>query len=178
MPSFPPLDVCILWHMHQPLYEDAASRVPAMPWVRLHALKDYYDMVALVREHPGVQVTFNLVPVLLDQIEEAARGSRPDRWLEMARKRPEDLAEGERLFLLESFFAVNRERVFPILPRLEELHRKARSGSGSPPWTPTDWRDPPGSLPPPPCGRTLRPPPPPPQILPQGRFFPAPQEHA
>jgi len=178
MPSSPPLDVCILWHMHQPLYEDAASRVPAMPWVRLHALKDYYDMVALVREHPGVQVTFNLVPVLLDQIEEAARGSRPDRWLEMARKRPEDLAEGERLFLLESFFAVNRERVFPILPRLEELHRKARSGSGSPPWTPTDWRDLQVSFHLAWCGLTLRSTSLVRKLFAKGRFFTEQEKHA
>jgi alpha-amylase/alpha-mannosidase (GH57 family) len=44
--------VAILWHMHQPFYEDLATREHIMPWVRLHALKDYYGMVALLREFP------------------------------------------------------------------------------------------------------------------------------
>ena len=42
--------VAILWHMHQPYYEDLATREHILPWVRLHALKDYYGMVALLRE--------------------------------------------------------------------------------------------------------------------------------
>ena len=61
--------VAILWHMHQPFYEDLVTREHILPWVRLHALKDYYGMVALLREFPDVRVTFNLVPV-------AARAAR------------------------------------------------------------------------------------------------------
>jgi len=30
--------------------------------VRMHALKDYYGMVKLLDEFPGVHQTFNLVP--------------------------------------------------------------------------------------------------------------------
>jgi len=33
--------VAILWHMHQPYYEDLVTREHIRPWVRLHALKDY-----------------------------------------------------------------------------------------------------------------------------------------
>ena len=57
--------VALLWHMHQPYYEDLVTREHILPWVRLHALKDYYGMAALLREFPGVRVTFNLVPSLL-----------------------------------------------------------------------------------------------------------------
>src|SRR6188472_831473 len=53
--------VAILWHMHQPFYEDLVTHEHIMPWVRLHALKDYYGMVALLREFPDVRVTFNRV---------------------------------------------------------------------------------------------------------------------
>ena len=141
MASSLPLDVCILWHMHQPLYEDPGSGLPAMPWVRLHALKDYYDMVALVRERPGVQVTFNLVPILIEQIDKAAGGSAPDRWLEVARKAPEDLSDTDKIFMLDGFFAIHHERTFPVLPRLGELHRKARSGAPLTGWTQAEWRD-------------------------------------
>ena len=29
--------VAILWHMHQPFYEDLVTREHILPWVRLHA---------------------------------------------------------------------------------------------------------------------------------------------
>ncbi len=44
--------VAFLWHMHQPYYEDLVTREHILPWVRLHALKDYYGMVALLEEFP------------------------------------------------------------------------------------------------------------------------------
>ena len=69
--------VAILWHMHQPYYEDLATGEHILPWVRLHALKDYYGMVALLRSFPDVRVTFNLVPSLLVQLEAFAAGPRP-----------------------------------------------------------------------------------------------------
>src|SRR5262249_14667075 len=60
--------VALLCHMHQPFYEDLVTGEHILPWVRLHALKDYYGMVALLREFPGVRMTFNLVPSLLVQL--------------------------------------------------------------------------------------------------------------
>ena len=39
--------VAILWHMHQPYYEDLATGEHVLPWVRMHGLKDYYGMAAL-----------------------------------------------------------------------------------------------------------------------------------
>jgi len=64
--------VAFVWHMHQPYYEDLVTREHILPWVRLHALKDYYGMVALLREFPNVRMTFNLVPSLLVQLESFA----------------------------------------------------------------------------------------------------------
>ena len=51
--------VAFLWHMHQPYYEDLVTREHILPWVRLHALKDYFGMVALLREFPAIRMTFN-----------------------------------------------------------------------------------------------------------------------
>ena len=65
--------VAILWHMHQPFYQDLVTGEHILPWVRLHAIKDYWGMVALLREFPQVRVTFNLVPSLLVQLEAFAR---------------------------------------------------------------------------------------------------------
>jgi arsenate reductase-like glutaredoxin family protein len=75
--------VAILWHMHQPYYEDLATREHILPWVRLHALKDYYGMVALLREFPDMKLTFNLVSSLLVQLEAFAEERARDRYLEL-----------------------------------------------------------------------------------------------
>ena len=45
--------LALLWHMHQPYYEDLATGEHILPWVRLHAIKDYWGMVALLREFPA-----------------------------------------------------------------------------------------------------------------------------
>ncbi|HEV3140455.1 MAG TPA: hypothetical protein VGY57_08075, partial [Vicinamibacterales bacterium] len=78
--------VAILWHMHQPFYEDLVTHEHILPWVRLHALKDYYGMVALMREFPEVKATFNLVPSLLVQLEAFAEDRARDRSLELSLK--------------------------------------------------------------------------------------------
>jgi hypothetical protein len=47
----PRLYVAILWRQHQPLYRDLAAPSPrgsyGQPWVRLHAVRDYYSMAHL-----------------------------------------------------------------------------------------------------------------------------------
>jgi hypothetical protein len=68
--------------MHQRITKILATRAhPAV--VRLHALKDYYGMVALLREFPGVRMTFNLVPSLLVQ-PAFAEGHARDRFLKLS----------------------------------------------------------------------------------------------
>ena len=37
--------VAILWHMHQPFYQDLVTGEHILPWVRLHGIKDYWGMV-------------------------------------------------------------------------------------------------------------------------------------
>ncbi len=46
----------MMWHMHQPDYRDN-SGVMVMPWVFLHSIKDYYDMVWLVKRF-DIKATF------------------------------------------------------------------------------------------------------------------------
>src|SRR6478609_6720322 len=49
----PAIHLLFLWHMHQPYYKDLVSGEYRLPWVRLHALKDYYGLVKLLDEFPG-----------------------------------------------------------------------------------------------------------------------------
>ena len=66
--SQPPLQLALVWHMHQPDYVDPLSGERFMPWTRLHALKDYADMAHHLDRHPGVRATFNVVPALLTEL--------------------------------------------------------------------------------------------------------------
>jgi hypothetical protein len=71
--------LALLWHQHQPLYRNlCASHGKGSyvePWVRLHAIRDYYAMAAILQDYPRVHVTINLTPVLLWQLEDYLRAS-------------------------------------------------------------------------------------------------------
>jgi len=74
----PPIHLVFLWHMHQPYYKDLVTGEYRLPWVRLHALKDYYGMVKLLDEFPEVHQNFNLVPSLITQIQDYVAGTAQD----------------------------------------------------------------------------------------------------
>ena len=74
----PTLRVILLWHQHQPFYKDLVTGEYRLPWVRLHALKDYYGMVKLLDEFPNVHQNFNLVPSLMVQIQDYVAGTAQD----------------------------------------------------------------------------------------------------
>src|SRR5579863_990136 len=98
--------LCFLWHMHQPFYKDLITGEYKLPWTRMHALKDYYGMVRILEEFPGICQTFNLVPSMMAQMEEYASGTALDPFLEAALKPAESLTDADRAFLLRnSFFA-------------------------------------------------------------------------
>jgi alpha-amylase/alpha-mannosidase (GH57 family) len=121
--------VAILWHMHQPYYEDLLTGDHVLPWVRMHALKDYYGMVALAREFPGLRLTFNLVPSLAVQLEAFADGRARDHHLHLSLKPAGSLTAPERAFLLANSFHAQRQRMIHPYPRYAELlERRDRAG--------------------------------------------------
>src|SRR5688572_22670240 len=127
--------------MHQPSYFHAASGRALLPWTRLHATKDYRDMVDLLRSYPRIRCTFNLTPVLLDQIERIAAGE-PDEALRLARLAPEALTPADRAAILRDFFHVHRERMLEPHARYRELHRRAaEERAGGTPLTAAEIRD-------------------------------------
>jgi alpha-amylase/alpha-mannosidase (GH57 family) len=76
----PPVCVAFVWHMHQPYYRSATTGDFQMPWARLHAVKDYLDMVEILAGYPTIHQTFNLVPSLVEQLEDYAAGGLPETW--------------------------------------------------------------------------------------------------
>lgn len=73
------LRVVLCWHMHQPEYRNQVDDRYQLPWVYLHAIKDYVDMAAIIETTPGARAVINFVPILLDQLEDYA--SRIERFL-------------------------------------------------------------------------------------------------
>jgi alpha-amylase/alpha-mannosidase (GH57 family) len=116
--------VVFLWHMHQPYYVNPTTRTAVMPWVRLHAVKGYLDMVSLLSDFPKVRVNLNMTPVLLLQLRELAEGRVRDQWMEWARKPASELEEDERLAILENFFKIHHENLVRPFPRYWELLNK------------------------------------------------------
>jgi alpha-amylase/alpha-mannosidase (GH57 family) len=116
--------VAILWHMHQPFYQDLVTGEHILPWVRLHGLKDYYGMVALLREFPTVRLTFNLVPSLVVQLEAFAEDRARDRSLELSLKPAAELTDDDKRFILANFFHAQRARMIETAPRYAELLRR------------------------------------------------------
>jgi len=95
-----PINLALVWHMHQPYYKDDLTNTYLLPWVRLHAVKDYHKMVALLDGYPRLKQTFNLVPSLLAQIDEYSRGEARDLFLNLSRRPADELSVEEQNFLI------------------------------------------------------------------------------
>ncbi len=132
------LNLVMLWHMHQPDYRDHMNGEHVLPWVYLHALKDYTDMADHLERHPGIRTVVNFVPVLLDQIEDYcaqfASGEFRDPLLRLlATQDLSAIATEDRRLLLETCFLGNHSTMlspFPHYRRLHDLYKTlAREGS-------------------------------------------------
>jgi len=128
----PALRIILLWHQHQPFYKDLVTGEYRLPWVRLHALKDYYGMVKLLDEFPNVHQTFNLVPSLMQQVQDYAAGTALDPFLQVAAKPAEDLTVEERRFALQYLFQANPVNLIGRYPRYAEIAERLRQAGDNP----------------------------------------------
>ena len=100
------VQLVLLWHMHQPDFRDCATGEFRLPWVYLHALKDYSDMAAHLERHRGVRAVVNFVPVLVDQLDDYVDQFRSGRLrdpllLLLGRENLGDATRAERELILE-----------------------------------------------------------------------------
>lgn len=147
-----PLNLAVIWHQHQPKYlKDLETGEYMEPWVRLHAIKDYYDMVSILDAYPGIHFTVNLTPILLMQLEDLLAsletGVPCDEYYRMTLADAADLTEDDQVYLLTHFFNAHWDNMIHVWPRYGELHdmkggdsleelRAAASTFGE-----QDWRD-------------------------------------
>lgn len=110
--------------MHQPYYKNLLTQESDLPWVRLHGVKDYLDMVEILKNYPDIKQTFNLVPSLIEQIEDYSYNNVKDKFLELSLKPAEQLTSSDKEFILKNFFSINKEKVIFLFPRYYELFFK------------------------------------------------------
>jgi alpha-amylase/alpha-mannosidase (GH57 family) len=123
--------------MHQPYYKNPQSGNFDLPWLRLHALKDYYGMVHILEEFPSLRLTFNLVPSLLAGLELYHAGVT-DAFQDVFHKPASALSQEESEFLVKHFFAIQYDNHIKPFRRFDFLYQKkmARLAQAETP----DWR--------------------------------------
>jgi hypothetical protein len=124
------LFVNLVWHQHQPLYPKDEDGVVTRPWVRVHATKDYYDMAAMAGEYEGLNITFNLTPVLLLQLEDIVDGAKDSYWVHTEIP-AEELTDDQKAFIMARFWDIN-PKIIDRFPRYRELRDSEMTGWPSP----------------------------------------------
>jgi alpha-amylase/alpha-mannosidase (GH57 family) len=121
-----PLNVAIVWHQHQPDYKN--GDLYEAPWVRLHSIKDYVDMVSIITQYPNVRLNVNLVPSLMRQIDDYVFNNAQDRFTVLMQK-SSDFTKEEKIFILQRSFDISWENVIKKYPYYYSLLQK-RGTSG------------------------------------------------
>jgi alpha-amylase/alpha-mannosidase (GH57 family) len=124
------IDLVFLWHMHQPDYRDhSCPGAPefVLPWVYLHAIKDYTDMAAHLERYPRVRAVVNFVPVLAEQIEDYVTqfesGFFRDPLLRLlATPQGVPLSKTDKCKILDACFLANHATMLDPFPDYQRLH--------------------------------------------------------
>ena len=116
-----PISLALVWHQHQPYYPDDVGGENPMPWVRLHATKDYLGMALHLEEVPEFRCTINLVPSLLAQLEAYVDGAT-DSHLSLSRRPVEDLSGDDACAILDMFFMAFPDTMIRPHQRYHELY--------------------------------------------------------
>jgi alpha-amylase/alpha-mannosidase (GH57 family) len=135
-----PLHIAIIWHMHQPFYRDLRTGEIALPWVRLHAAKDYLRMAETLAQYPDTHITVNMVPSLVDQMLAWARGRESDRLAQLGEQAHWN--REEKLAILNLAFSISWDKVIRRYPRYAALlDRRPQALADPDAFTEVDYRD-------------------------------------
>ena len=111
------LSIAFYWHMHQPVYQLSPQGDYLMPWIRLHAVKDYLDMLLISRKYKNIKLNFNLVPVLLDALINYGEYGFHDIHSRLTVKDVSELSDADKEYIINNFFDANYHSM--ILPNHE-----------------------------------------------------------
>ncbi|MGQ2966915.1 glycoside hydrolase [Methylophilus sp.] len=116
----------LYWHMHQPDYRDQVSGEYVLPWTYLHALKDYSDMAYHLEQNPKARVTFNFVPILVEQLQDYAEQSRIGQWRDpllrlLSSPDLEHITDADCQLIVDSCFKAHHEKMLSPFPHYQRL---------------------------------------------------------
>ena len=117
------LSIAFIWHFHQPNYQSNPNGDFLLPWVRLHASKDYLDMLKKVDLFKNLKLNFDFSPVLLGSLQKYAAGAK-DLHLKLLLKDKEELTNDDKLFILNNYFDLNYKNMVLKRPYFSELYNR------------------------------------------------------
>ena len=106
--------------MHQPVYEIEGTYL--MPWARLHAVKDYLDMVLILEKYPNLKLNFDVVPALMDTVLNYTNGAH-DIHSELSVCDIDSMTDEEKSFVLNNFFSSKFETMIFRSENYKNLYR-------------------------------------------------------
>lgn len=118
-----PLNIAFIWHFHQPNYQKNYNSDFLLPWVRLHASKDYLDMLKRMDKFPNLKLNFNFSPILLNSLQKYANGAQ-DLHLKLLLKNVKDLNEQDKTFILNNYFDLNYKNMVLKRQYFTQLYNK------------------------------------------------------
>lgn len=118
----------LFWHMHQPDYRNIVTNQYVLPWTYLHAIKDYTDMAYYLEANPKAKVSFNFVPVLLDQLEDYALQFKTNEIRDpllalLIKEHLEGISAEECRLIVDSCFKSHHEKMLSPFPQYQRLLR-------------------------------------------------------
>ncbi len=117
------LNIAFIWHFHQPNYQQNYNSDFLLPWVRLHASKDYLDMLKRIDLFPQIKLNFNFSPVLLSALQKYLAGFQ-DLHLKLLLKDENELTEQDKIFILNNYFDLNYKNMVLKRPYFTALFNK------------------------------------------------------
>lgn len=117
------LNIAFVWHFHQPNYQENYNGDFLLPWVRLHASKDYLDMLKRMDNFSNLKLNFNFSPVLLVALQKYLNGFQ-DLHQKLLLKSEKELNEQDKIFILNNYFDLNYKNMVLKRPYYTVLYNK------------------------------------------------------
>lgn len=135
------LSIAFYWHMHQPVYQLTQDSDYIMPWTRLHAVKDYLDMLTIINNYNNIKLNFNIVPILIDSFIRYGEKGFHDIHSRISVKPVEDLTDEDKNFIINNFFDANYQYMIMPLKEYDRLIHKYQFSKDITEFTPQEYSD-------------------------------------
>ena len=115
------LNIAFIWHFHQPNYQTTIDSDFLLPWVRLHASKDYLDMLLRLDKFKNLKLNFNFSPILLTSLQKYLKGTK-DIHLKLLLQ--QELSDEDKIFILNNYFDLNYKNMVLKRKYFTQLYNK------------------------------------------------------